>query len=255
MDRRCSSQAEAAWQVHCRQRAASVLAAVSSKPSSISSKLSRVGHGEFRHVAALMRQTAAWRRCRTASARRSARPAAGRRAGFFRVLPGNICVYGDRGPAAGGDGFHHRGGAGFAVSAGEDSVPAGDQGALVGLDGAPARQSAGVAQALVVHFLADGQDDRVGRDGEFGARHRFGPPSATGVGLAQLHLLTDHAGHLAVFTDHGEWRGEQRQVDAFLFGRRHFVDGGGHLLAGAAVDHGHFVRPQDGSTTGRRPWR
>ena len=69
-------------------------------------------------------------------------------------------------------------------------------------------------------------------------------------GSPSCHLLADHTGHAAVLADHGDRRGEQQQIDAFLLGLVHLVGGGGHLFPGAAVDHGHFAGSQTDGRAG-----
>ena len=132
------------------------------------------------------------------------------------ISPDDVGVDGDGGPSAGGDGFHHGGRAGLAVASGEDALAAGEQGQLVGRDGAPGGQrrrprpgrSPSTSWPMARITVSAG-------DGELRAGDRLRPPPAAVVGLAQRHLLADHPDHPAVAratTEIGEVRSRGRRL-------------------------------------------
>ena len=147
--------------------------------------------------------------------------------------------------------LHRDPGAGVHVARREDAGPGGFVSGFIHFDVAPAGQldAAGLERPLG-RFLADGRDDHVHRQLEGLALDGHRPAPARGVGLAQLHLLAEEAGDLAVSAGDGlQRRGQVNHLDAFAQGLLHFVLEGRHLFPGTAVDDGH-VRPQPDGAAG-----
>ena len=182
------------------------------------------------------------------------RRAPGCAAGLLGRLARDVGVDGDGGPAAGGDGLHHRGRAGLAVASGEDALSAGEQRQLVGFDGAPGGEGTDLGQVVAVDLLPQGQDHRVGGHGELRARRS----AAVAAGRCRPARPGPSSGRpprrpCRASRDRDR-RGKEQEFGAFFLGLVDLVGGGRHLLPRAPVGHRHLRRPPDGARNGPRPW-
>ena len=122
------------------------------------------------------------------------------------VAPGDLLGRG----AAVGDGLDDRGGAADDVAAGEEAGDA-TVSAVSGVDGegpVPLRVERRAAEEVEHRLLADGRDDRVGREDDLAPVDGHRPRPAGGVGLAELHPGAGEADDAAVLDDDAG-RGEE----------------------------------------------
>ena len=130
------------------------------------------------------------------------------------------------------------------VAAGEDAG-AGSAAILVDQDFAPVVDvNAGAFVELAADVVADGDDDDIGVEDEFGALVGDGAPAAAVVGFAEGHADAFDAAHAAVLAEQLDGRGEVFEVDALFAGVGALFEAALHFVFGAAVEQGDIGRAE-----------
>ena len=172
---------------------------------------------------------------------------------LLEVVALDVASHRGRGAVTAGDGLDHRGRSADHVAAGEDAGEAGRD--VVTADphlaavGEVAHPAGG--QEAEIGLLTHRGEHAVGLEDELGSRDGDRAPSPALVGIAQRHAETLQSPQRAILDDERLGGDEEADRDSLGQGGIDLLLVGGHLLAGAPVQHLDPVRRRGGARCGR----